>query len=215
MQSRDLSLIVLTFGVLNLSSALAISPRAMAMVDLFDSSNIEASPTNGTQTQNLEVTVQNVQASSTADPIICPLRPPFNCDGTNQDDIIIGTPAGDTIRGFEGNDKIQGNQQPDIVFGGPGDDIISGGEGTDTLFGEDGNDVILSDSGTNVIFGGGGASLFGGKGDDTLLGGSDNDVFTGGPGHDYFDCNEGWDVVTDFNKNDDTANANCEKLQNK
>ena len=194
-------IILILFGFL-IALPASLTPKAMAMVDLFD-------------TQDRVASAQNIAASSAGDPpIICPLITPFACDGTNADDIIIGSPVGDTIRGFEGNDKIQGNGNPDIVFGGPGNDIISGGEGTDTLFGEDGNDVLMADSGTNVIFGGGGASLYGGKGDDTLLGGSDNDVLTGGPGHDYFDCNEGWDVVTDFDSKEDTNNNNCEKLQN-
>src|SRR5262245_37413912 len=214
MHNRSLSLILLLFGFLFTSWTGVFSPQARAeMVDLFSSQNIAASSAN--DTQNVELSVQTLQASSVADPIICQPIPPFNCDGTNEDDIIIGTVAGDTIRGLDGNDKIQGNGNPDVIFGGPGNDIISGGEGTDTLFGEVGDDVILADSGPNAIFGGGGASLFGGKGDDTLLGGTDNDVLTGGPGHDYFDCSEGWDIVADFDAKEDTANSNCDKLQDK
>jgi RTX calcium-binding nonapeptide repeat (4 copies) len=135
------------------------------------------------------------------------------CNGTNQNDVILGSILQDTINGLDGNDRIQGNNLPDVIFGGDGDDIISGGEGTDTLFGEDGNDVLIGDSGTNVVFGGGGNFLYGGEGDDRLLGGSDNDVLTGGPGKDFFDCNEGSDTVADFNPNEDTANNNCEILK--
>jgi Ca2+-binding RTX toxin-like protein len=208
MLSHMLIMLILTLVGFLIALPAGLTTKAMAIVDIFGTQNFTA--------QNIQASTQNIQASSVDDsPIICPLTPPFNCDGTNGDDIIIGSPVGDTIRGFEGNDKIQGNGNPDVVFGGPGNDIISGGEGTDTLFGEDGNDVLLSDSGTNVVFGGGGASLYGGKGDDTLLGGSDNDVLTGGPGHDYFDCNEGWDIVTDYDPKEDTNNNNCEKLQNK
>ena len=208
MPSHTLTLLILTlFGFL-IALPAGLTIKAMATVDIFSTQNIQAS------TQNITSIALRIfkQAQLMIPPSFAHSLPPFNCDGTNGDDIIIGSPVGDTIRGFEGNDKIQGNGNPDVVFGGPGNDIISGGEGTDTLFGEDGNDVLLSDSGTNVVFGGGGASLYGGKGDDTLLGGSDNDVLTGGPGHDYFDCNEGWDVVTDYDSKEDTNNNNCEKL---
>jgi Ca2+-binding RTX toxin-like protein len=201
-----LSIMITTFGLL-IGLPASLVHEAMAIDDIFGSQNIQSN------LQIVQSSSANIKSSAASNSlIICPLTPPFICDGTNEDDIIIGTPVKDTINGFEGNDKIQGNNFPDIVFGGPGNDVISGGEGTDTLFGEDGNDVVQGDSGTNVVFGGGGASIYGGKGDDTLLGGSDNDILTGGPGHDYFDCNEGWDTVTDFDSNDDTVNNNCEKL---
>jgi Ca2+-binding RTX toxin-like protein len=150
--------------------------------------------------------------------IIITCSPPIppntgTCNGTNQNDVILGSTLQDTINGLDGNDRIQGNNLPDVIFGGNGDDIISGGEGTDTLFGEDGDDVLIGDSGTNVVFGGGGNFLYGGEGDDRLLGGTDNDVLTGGPGKDFFDCNEGSDTVADFNPNEDTANNNCEILK--
>jgi Ca2+-binding RTX toxin-like protein len=208
MLTHVLLLLVIINGLL-IAIPASIIPKAMGIDDIFGSQNIQS---NLQSIGSSSVNIPSSSASASDSLIICPLSPPFICDGTNEDDIIIGTPVGDTINGFEGNDKIQGNGNPDVVFGGPGNDIISGGEGTDTLFGEDGNDVIQGDSGTNVVFGGGGASIYGGKGDDTLLGGSDNDILTGGPGHDYFDCNEGWDTVTDFSSNDDTVNNNCEKL---
>jgi len=55
--------------------------------------------------------------------------------------------------------------------------------------------------------------LVGGKGDDRLLGSSADEFFIGGAGHDYFDCNEGIDVVLDFNPKEDTVNVNCEILE--
>ena len=204
-----LFMIMATVGLSISLSALSYQ-NAMGQANFFGSQNIQ------TDLQSVESSSVNITSSSASNSlIICPLTPPFICDGTNEDDIIIGTPVGDTINGLDGNDKIQGNNFADLVFGGPGNDVISGGEGTDTLFGEGGNDIVQADSGTNIVFGGGGAAIYGGKGDDTLLGGSDNDILTGGPGHDYFDCNEGWDTVTDFDSNDDTVNSNCEKLVKK
>ena len=35
--------------------------------------------------------------------------PPFTCDGTEENDVMIGTAVGDTISGLGGNDVIQGN----------------------------------------------------------------------------------------------------------
>jgi Ca2+-binding RTX toxin-like protein len=171
----------------------------------------------GTQTAPVQKAVSKVSSlSSGTNLITCspPIPPnPAPCDGTNQNDVIIGSVTQDTINGLDGDDRIQGNNLADVIFGGNGNDIISGGEGTDTLFGEDGNDVLTGDSGTNVIFGGGGNYLYGGKGDDRLYGGSDNDVLIGGSGKDFFDCNEGADTVADYNPNEDTANNNCEVLK--
>ncbi len=138
--------------------------------------------------------------------------PPTVCEGTNDDDKIVGQ-GPETIYGKDGDDVIQGSGGADVIYGGDDDDTIQGGEGSDTIFGNDGNDVLFGDSGTNIIFGGGGNTLSGGDGDDKLFGASDNDVLIGGSGKDFFDCNEGLDTVTDFDHDEDTANANCEVLQ--
>lgn len=185
------------------------------------------------------------------------------CNGTEDDDIVIGSSLSEEIYGLDGNDKIQGNAGNDTIYGGKGDDIISGGSGFDKLYGQDGNDVLIGDSTTSVaeiyigndqvavdtlneyllgenngislsnmmntynnktdissnienntinVFSSDIQLLDGGKGDDYLLGQSSNEYFIGGPGHDYFDCNEGIDRILDFDKNEDTANINCEFL---
>jgi Ca2+-binding RTX toxin-like protein len=208
-------LVVLTLNLqvpilIIISSLLLVSTafwaKALAQADIF-SPQISVLDTQ-VPSPIVETLNGTVQASAVSgDPIICP---PFNCVGTNGNDIIIGTSVGDTIDGLEGNDNIQGQTLSDVIHGNEGDDIISGGEGTDTLFGDEGNDVITGDSGTNIIFGGGGNAIYGGPGDDKLLGGSDNDLLVGGQGHDYFDCNEGDDTVADFDPKEDTLNNNCE-----
>lgn len=196
-----------------ISSLLLVSSvfwtKALAQTDIF-SPQISVLDTQA-PSPVVETLNGTVQASAiSGDPIICPVTPPFNCVGTNGNDIIIGTAVGDTIDGLEGSDNIQGQTLNDLIHGNEGDDIISGGEGTDTLFGDEGNDVITGDAGANVVFGGGGNAIYGGPGDDRLLGGSDNDLLVGGPGHDYFDCNEGDDTVADFDPKEDTLNNNCE-----
>jgi Ca2+-binding RTX toxin-like protein len=138
--------------------------------------------------------------------------PPTVCKGTDDSDKIVGQ-GPETIYGKDGDDVIQGGGGADVIFGNDGDDTIQGGEGSDSIFGNDGEDVLFGDSGTNIIFGGGGNTISGGEGDDKLFGASDNDILIGGPGNDFFDCNEGLDTVTDFDDDEDTANANCEVLQ--
>ncbi len=196
------------------------SLKVSAFVDLFSPpQNLQTINQISNQSQNFEEiktdslkNTQTVNPTAIDDnPIVCP---PFNCVGTDMDDVMIGTTVTDTILGLEGNDQIQGNGLNDIIHGNEGDDIIAGGEGTDTLFGDDGNDIVLGESGTNAVYGGGGNFLYGGKGDDKLYGGGDNDVLTGGSGHDFFDCGEGADTVTDFDSHDDTIIGNCEILLN-
>ncbi len=171
------------------------------------SNNMTSKDTKNSKDEKFLQTNTPIQSLSSSDAILCP---PFTCIGTDEDDEMIGTTVGDTMYGLDGDDLIQGNSLNDVIYGGDGDDVISGGEGTDTLFGGDGDDVLFADSGTNFIFGGGGSYLYGEKGDDYLYGGTDNDVLTGGKGKDFFDCNEGQDVVTDFDPKEDTINSNCE-----
>ena len=54
--------------------------------------------------------------------------------------------------------------------------------------------------------------LSGGSGNDYLFGGSGNDILAGGLGKDFFDCNEGIDIILDFDLKEDTANNNCEEI---
>jgi RTX calcium-binding nonapeptide repeat (4 copies) len=205
----DIKLILLIMTLLYIFQ-LSAFPNALAIGDAF--------MMNSQTISSLVQKAPNKISSLSSDTNLITCSPPIPpnigiCNGTNQNDVIIGSVLQDTINGLDGDDRIQGSYLADVIFGGNGNDIISGGEGTDTLFGEDGNDVLIGDSGTNVIFGGGGNFLYGGNGDDHLLGGSDNDVLTGGPGKDFFDCNEGADTVADFNPNEDTANNNCEILK--
>lgn len=124
-------------------------------------------------------------------------------NGTDGDDILIGTPDADTIfardgndtvfaqagddfvRGGDGNDTLNGEGGNDVVEGGNDDDTISGGDGFDSLDGQSGNDIVSG--------GIDGDALYGGDGDDTLLGEAGNDVLQGEDGADTLSGGDGLD----------------------
>ncbi len=57
-----------------------------------------------------------------------------NIDGTNQNDLILGSPGADTIAGRGGNDCILGGGGNDDIRGNNGGgDVCIGGPGTDTF----------------------------------------------------------------------------------
>ena len=65
-------------------------------------------------------------------------------DGTNGDDVIVGSdgddnidagPGDDWVCGGPGNDSLDGGDGNDVVIGGTGDDGPSGGPGNDTVVG--------------------------------------------------------------------------------
>lgn len=116
-------------------------------------------------------------------------------DGTDGDDIIVGSEDADSIRGFAGadniqgrggNDAIQGNGSADVIFGGDGNDQLDGGGGSDEIFGEDGDDQIVGDAGDDDIAGG--------SGDDLLVGRAGSDDFFFDPSN----PDEGDDSIGDF-----------------
>jgi Ca2+-binding RTX toxin-like protein len=93
--------------------------------------------------------------------------------GTEDNDILVGTPASDLIKGKDGNDFIFdgmgndgsfGNEGNDFFFDGAGNDIIRGGEGNDFVFGvaqnNGGDDFIDPGAGNDFVFGGAGADTF-------------------------------------------------------
>jgi hypothetical protein len=103
------------------------------------------------------------------------------CEGTNQDDDILGRNASDTILAFAGNDTVYGGAGRDSLAGGPGDDGIFGGKGADSLT-DDLNFTADKDE------------LRGGGGNDTLDAWDNDydDTLVCGPGNDdtaYFDLN--------------------------
>ncbi|MEQ8975153.1 MAG: CARDB domain-containing protein [Coleofasciculus sp. C1-SOL-03] len=82
--------------------------------------------------------------------------------GTDDDDILFGTP---------GDDILSGLRDDDDLVGGGGDDTLFGDRGDDNLFGEAGSDMLFGDRGDDYLFGGtGNDRLDGDRGDDLLIG---------------------------------------------
>ncbi len=75
-----------------------------------------------------------------------------NLSGGGGDDVIIGGSGHDTIDGGDGNDLIYGGTGNDKLYGGSGDDtfIYNNGDGEDTFYGGDGYDTVVG-TGTEVI----------------------------------------------------------------
>jgi Ca2+-binding RTX toxin-like protein len=124
---------------------------------------------------------------------------------------------------LDGNSAVTGN----VIHGAAGNDFIAGNGGYDILYGDDGDDTITAfgtwNTGGATMYGGNGTDrLSGGQGDDYMYGGAGNDTLNGyqgvntmegGSGHDTFEFQKNLDpagpaqnynVITDFNKNEDT-----------
>jgi Ca2+-binding RTX toxin-like protein len=160
--------------------------------------------------------------------------------GNNGNDMIFGGNGNDIISGGGGFDKLFGQDGDDILIADASaslrqQDIQSQFEAIKFFYNQlVGNDPLEESENTQVLtsFNFSGFSkdpfrvrensdpmfadislLSGGNGNDFLLGQNGNEIFVGGPGKDYFDCNEGIDTVLDYNPREDTANVNCENLE--
>ena len=81
-------------------------------------------------------------------------------NGTNGDDVLIGTNRGDGLFGKGGDDVIQGRGAGDFLDGdsndrntvrGSGQDTIQGGNGPDDIYGGPDEDTLSGDSGDDEI----------------------------------------------------------------
>ncbi len=122
---------------------------------------------------------------------------PFNgiLNGTNGDDVIVGTAGSDEIHGRNGDDlicaragsdKVEGDNGKDTIHGGPGSDLLTGNNGQDTVFGGADSDELLGNDGVDVLCGRGQ--------EDFLRGGNGNDRMDGGGSFDYLQGNNGQDA---------------------
>ncbi|HEX4986744.1 MAG TPA: cadherin-like domain-containing protein [Burkholderiales bacterium] len=64
-------------------------------------------------------------------------------DGSENDDIFVGSAEPVAVRGREGNDNLTGGAGNDFLDGGDGNDTLDGGTGTDRLFGGKGDDIYV------------------------------------------------------------------------
>ncbi|MEM8849645.1 MAG: calcium-binding protein [Pseudomonadota bacterium] len=129
-------------------------------------------------------------------------------DGSDENELIIGTFGGDTIAGNGGNDQIFGLFGNDALSGGDGDDKVFGGAGHDTVEGGNGEDTLSGGSGDDRVVGNkGDDQMFGGRGNDLLVwnNGDGSDLMNGGSGYDQVQVNFNTDLVDDDLQNDDVA----------
>lgn len=124
-------------------------------------------------------------------------------DGTDGDDVIVGTAEADNIQGGAGKDRINGGDGNDIVAGGAGNDYVYGDGGDDEVYGGDGNDALVGHSGNDLIMGGNGDDgVFGGGNNDTIYGEAGTDTLFGDGGDDFIDGGEGNDRLFGGSGND-------------
>jgi hypothetical protein len=84
---------------------------------------------------------------------------PANCTelGTQDRDILAGTPGPDRICALGGGDYVHAGGKRDVVFGMAGGDTLVAGGGRDTLKGGSGRDKLFAidqHKGNDVIYGG-------------------------------------------------------------
>jgi len=72
-------------------------------------------------------------------------------NGTNDNDLILGTTGNDHLNGKQGDDCIIGGDGDDRLKGGQGDDILLGGAGDDNLDGDQDDDVCYTQGGSDTI----------------------------------------------------------------
>lgn len=83
-----------------------------------------------------------------------------NFNGSNGNDLILGSPRADTIDGRQGGDCILGGGDNDILRGHVGNDVLLGGPGNDILYGNQNNDTLIGGEGYDICYGGGGSDSF-------------------------------------------------------
>jgi len=133
-----------------------------------------------------------------------------NIEGRGGDDVIHGSLIKDQIEGGEGNDKIFGSNGEDNLKGGPGNDKIDGGAEHDLIYGDQGNDFLTGADGDDGIQGGDGSDrIFGGKGHDKIV---TNKLFEQDFTKDFVNCGSSTDLVTLRSSDGDTADSNCETI---
>ncbi len=105
------------------------------------------------------------------------LKPP-QCSGLNLTTIRTGngTDGNDLILGSAGGNNMNGRRGDDCILGGDGDDRLRGGRGADVILAGAGNDILDGERGNDV--------LYGQSGDDDLRGGRQTDICDGGSGTD-------------------------------
>jgi Ca2+-binding RTX toxin-like protein len=134
-----------------------------------------------------------------------PTLPIGTTQGTEGDDVMVGTIHDDVIHGNGGNDLICSWTGNDTIYGDAGDDSLWGNKGDDVLYGGPGQDKLGGLQGCD--------DLYGGSGSDSLLpgyggypGSGCTGYVSGGPGADFihvaqpsendYNGGPGWDRIS-------------------
>ncbi|HXS46103.1 MAG TPA: calcium-binding protein [Solirubrobacterales bacterium] len=121
--------------------------------------------------------------------------------GSDDANVLHGTPSRDVIWGGDGDDEILGSLGNDLICGGPGDDLIHGGRGNDEADGGAGTDRVIGDLGDDKVTGGTGNAdeVAGSLGIDMLSGGpGEFDLVHGDYGYDRMDGGPGTGDIASF-----------------
>jgi len=113
-------------------------------------------------------------------------------DGTEGNDLILGSSNQERISGFDGDDHIFGQEGDDDLLGGSGRDLIVGGVGNDLINGGAGDDQLWGQSGADQFV------LRSNYGQDTIFDyedGVDSFVLAGGLEYDDLTITQGVDRV--------------------
>jgi Ca2+-binding RTX toxin-like protein len=76
-----------------------------------------------------------------------------NIQGSNANDLILGSGSADKINAKKGHDCVVGGGGDDEIRAGDDDDILLGGPGDDDLQGEKDNDICYGGDGTDTTDG--------------------------------------------------------------
>ncbi|MEM7766525.1 MAG: Ig-like domain-containing protein, partial [Pseudomonadota bacterium] len=144
-------------------------------------------------------------------------------DGTNGDDVLVGSEGDDTFNAFAGDDDLSGLGGNDLLRGGTGADTMAGGLGDDRYQVDSPDDVVVenADEGTDRVdstidyrlgdhveqlvlqgsddldgFGNGlNNKIAGNRGDNTLYGYDGDDILNGFDGNDVLNGGGGRDFL--------------------
>ncbi|MCU0547436.1 MAG: hypothetical protein MUE44_35620 [Oscillatoriaceae cyanobacterium Prado104] len=158
-----------------------------------------------------------------------PTRPTQNgaIEGTNNNDVLIGSNRPNLIFALGGNDTVIGQSGSDTIYGEnselnssnlTGRDLIYGSAGSDMLFGNRGEDSISGGQGNDIVYGGqdndlihgdsGSDSLYGNLGNDSICGAEGEDLINGNEGQDYLCGSQGKDTLYGGSENDTLIGEN-------
>ena len=113
-------------------------------------------------------------SSDPPDPVSACRKLQPTIQGTDGNDVIVGTDGPDVIWALKGNDRVRGGDGDDVICMFGGNDRASGGKGNDAINGSKQNDVLHGDAGND--------NLYGFQGRDKVFGDTGRDMVNGGPG---------------------------------